>query len=250
MGNPVVIQRSQRVCSYSCDKTLLLSTQLRRGCGFREIFTDLHRNVAIICSFSNKAVRMAMLGVPLLILAVVTLVLMITAHVVPEWFVLDVNSPELSFVRRVDTGLWKICQMGTFLPERICLDYISDSGIENLSNTLRSAMAFGLLATILAGMGLILSIAMEMKGTLRTVLVVVLGPRILFAVSGLFMIVSASTFIGFVKQQEFDKVPFTKYGASFIIAWVTVATSLASALLAHLHHSKQQAPADGLAQQI
>ncbi|XP_065197976.1 uncharacterized protein LOC135829497 isoform X2 [Sycon ciliatum] len=170
--------------------------------------------------------------------------------VVPEWFVLDVNFPELDFAMRVDTGLWRQCRMRSGINVTTCINYISDRGIEKLSNTLRSAMAFGLLATILAGWGLILSIAMEMKGTLRTALALALGPRILFAVSGLFMIVSASTFIGFVKQQEFDKLPFTKYGASFIIAWVTVATSLASALLAHLHHSKQQAPADGLAQQI
>ncbi|XP_065198032.1 uncharacterized protein LOC135829564 [Sycon ciliatum] len=191
---------------------------------------------------------MAKLGIPLLIVAVVTLALMITAHVVPEWFVLDVNLPEFNF--RLDIGLWRRCQMGTDIRVKACIYYISEPGIENLSNTWRSAMAFGLLATILAGMGLILSIAMEMKGTLRTVLVVVLGPRILFAVSGIFMIVSASTFIGFVKQEKFESPPFTKYGASFIIAWVTVATSLASAILAHLHHSKQQAPAEGLPQPI
>ncbi|XP_065197964.1 epithelial membrane protein 2-like [Sycon ciliatum] len=187
--------------------------------------------------------------VPLVLSAVVTLALLITVHVVPKWYEQSrVDSDELGVRQKLDTGIWRFCREVNVprvgFSSSTCNAF--DITTPEIYRGLRAAQAFAIIATVFAGLGLILTLIIEFD---ITKVVLLKLPRIFFAVSGFAIAIAALSFVAFISQDcDFcnSRPGFqvkNKYGASFIIAWITLVPAHVAGLLAHFHHSAKAAAA-------
>eukprot|EP00117_Sycon_ciliatum_P031645 scpid102987/ scgid24706/ len=129
--------------------------------------------------------------VPLVLSAVVTLALLITVHVVPKWYEQSrVDSDELGVRQKQDTGIWRFCREVNVprvgFSSSTCKAF--DITTPEIYRGLRAAQAFAIIATVFAGLGLILTLIIEFD---ITKVVLLKLPRIFFAVSGFAIAIAA-----------------------------------------------------------
>ncbi|XP_065198119.1 uncharacterized protein LOC135829654 [Sycon ciliatum] len=189
--------------------------------------------------------------VPLVLSAVVTLALLITVHVVPKWY--EQSRTDSTVIRKLDTGIWRLCDELNVpivgFSSRACKAFDITTRKIHVYRGVRAAQAFAIIATVFAGLGLISTLIIEFD---ITKVVLLKLPRIFFAVSGFAIAIAALSFVAFISQDgedgDFDTSRHgfrvtNKYGASFIIAWVTLVPAYVAGLLAHFHHSAKAAAA-------
>ncbi|XP_065198607.1 uncharacterized protein LOC135830142 [Sycon ciliatum] len=158
------------------------------------------------------------------VLVLVTIWLMMASNAKPEWY--EVESA------RAEIGIWRLCVTRDV---RRCVSLLKDRPGIDVNGSLRSAQAFSVLATIFSCTAAVLIFVMELGLVKPDMLLGI--PRVLLALSALFMFVGALSFLGFIDETSLSDLPDSRYSISFIFAWVSVGTAVASALLAHFHHS-------------
>ncbi|XP_065198473.1 uncharacterized protein LOC135830013 [Sycon ciliatum] len=185
--------------------------------------------------------------VSLVLAAVVTLALLITVHAVPKWYEQSV-SDRLGNSRKIDTGIWRECDELNVAGRRSATCTAFKITTPEFPASLRSAQSFSLTATIFAGIALIITLVIEYDSTKVKLLRL---PRIFFSVSGIAIAIAALSFVAFISQdtniqtsRPSGAASFkSSYGASFIIAWITLVPAFVAALLAHVHHTAKAASA-------
>ncbi|XP_065197900.1 uncharacterized protein LOC135829417 [Sycon ciliatum] len=185
---------------------------------------------------------------PLILSAVVTLALLITVHAVPKWYE-ETLTDRFGNSRKHNTGIWRECQelkLGGASKQTRCTSFVITT--PKFPASLRSAQSFSLIATIFTGIALISTLVIEYDSTKVGLLRL---PNIFFAVSGIAISIAALSFVAFINQDANLQMARpsvglnvkASYGASFIIAWITLVPAFAAALLAHVHHSAKAASA-------
>ncbi|XP_065198077.1 uncharacterized protein LOC135829608 [Sycon ciliatum] len=185
--------------------------------------------------------------VPLVLSAVVTLALLITVHDVPKWYEQTLTD-RFGNSRKDNTGIWRQCQKLNVAGRESTTCAVFKITSLKVPASLRSAQSLSIIATIFAGIALIGTSFIEYDSTKVGLLRV---PSIFFAVSGIAIALAALSFVAFIRrdanlQTSRPSVGLSvkaSYGASFIIAWITLVPAFAAALLAHVHHSAKAASA-------
>ncbi|XP_065198608.1 uncharacterized protein LOC135830143 [Sycon ciliatum] len=170
---------------------------------------------------------MARLEIPLNILAVTTIVLMVTANAAPKWYEMDQAQTSAG----IEVGIWRVC---VTTDVRRCKSSLKDSDLLNVNHTLRNTQAFVVMAVLLASTTTVLIIFMEFNKKKPKWIGL---PRFLFAASAFCMFIAALSFVGYVEEENLGDRPDPKYGASFVLAWISIGTAMGAALVAHFHHT-------------
>eukprot|EP00117_Sycon_ciliatum_P015589 scpid86517/ scgid15370/ len=191
----------------------------------------------------------------LLASALVTVLLMITSLALVDWFdsSVTVRMNGISITFKGKSGLWKSCREVTVVPDTPALPSSSECGLYsegNVGATFRTARAFALLAVIMTAAAVMWTVLLEtFCKSMKEKTIGLLAPRLLFTAGGLFMLISAFSFLG-VRFTFTDTVLqltvelAEKYGAGYGVAWVSIIVCTVTAVLAHFHHGSIETTAD------